>query len=386
MKNFLLIVAMFALSVIQAGAKNDDEVTLVVSADGITKEEATKTALRSAIEQAYGTFVSANTTILNDDLIKDEIVTISNGNIKEFSELSYNNLQDGRSFVTLKVTVSVSKLTQFAQNKGAETEFAGATFEMDVKMKKLNKENELIVLRHMEDKIGSIKNLFDYKIELEEPVTASNVGIRSDSYAIQGNILLFYNTNTDLFNDILYNTIEAIGLDPTNEELMDYENKGFRLEARTAPTSNESFVYLRNRYPNSAVPSFNGRKPLAEVINTIEKLHNKDLPYELYKNEQLFSSTTMWPEWHFFAKAALSFVISDNISSPTSLSVLLSDNPVFSRKLYSYTVTTKRNEFTGKEKKKVKKTTKIGDKVGKVPIIILIPKDDISKYSKFTVK
>ena len=59
------------------------EITLTVSADGKTKEEATQNALRSAIEQAYGTFVSAKTTILNDELVKDEIVTVSNGSIKD---------------------------------------------------------------------------------------------------------------------------------------------------------------------------------------------------------------------------------------------------------------------------------------------------------------
>lgn len=69
-------------------ATNTNEVTLVVSGDGETKDKAINIALRSAIEQAYGTFVSANTTIVNDELTRDEIVTISNGNIKGYKELS----------------------------------------------------------------------------------------------------------------------------------------------------------------------------------------------------------------------------------------------------------------------------------------------------------
>lgn len=55
---------------------SNDEVTLVVFGKAVDSEKATAVALRSAIEQAYGAFVSANTTILNDDLVKDEIVTI----------------------------------------------------------------------------------------------------------------------------------------------------------------------------------------------------------------------------------------------------------------------------------------------------------------------
>lgn len=125
------------------------EITLVVSADGTSKEEATKIALRNAIEQAYGTFVSANTTILNDDLVKDEIVTISNGNIKGYKEVSFNTLPNGKIFITLEATVSISKLINYAQSKGAETEFAGATFGMNMRMKELNKKNEKIALDNL---------------------------------------------------------------------------------------------------------------------------------------------------------------------------------------------------------------------------------------------
>ena len=70
----------------QTREKEKDDVILVVSGDGPNKEEATKNALRSAIEQAYGTFVSANTSIVNDDLVKDEIATVASGNIKSFRE------------------------------------------------------------------------------------------------------------------------------------------------------------------------------------------------------------------------------------------------------------------------------------------------------------
>ena len=53
---------------------NGDTVTLVTSGTGANKEEATNNALRSAIEQAYGTFVSSNTQLVNDEITRDEIV------------------------------------------------------------------------------------------------------------------------------------------------------------------------------------------------------------------------------------------------------------------------------------------------------------------------
>ena len=49
------------------------DVTLIVDGQGITKDQAINSALRSAVEQAYGTFVSSNTEILNDELLSRNI-------------------------------------------------------------------------------------------------------------------------------------------------------------------------------------------------------------------------------------------------------------------------------------------------------------------------
>lgn len=142
---------------------SSDDVTLTVSADGITKEEATKIALRNAIEQTYGAFVSANTTILNDEIIKDEVVTISNGNIKSYNEITSIQLPNGRIAVTLNATVSISQLISYAQSKGATTEFAGAAFTKNIKMMELNKKNEKIVLENL---IKQLRQLAPYTYDM----------------------------------------------------------------------------------------------------------------------------------------------------------------------------------------------------------------------------
>ena len=85
-----LALALFASTLL---AQNTNDVTLTVVGSGKTIEEAKTNALRSAIEQAYGAFVSSNTEILNDEIVKNEIVSISSGNIKEFKILSQSELQ-----------------------------------------------------------------------------------------------------------------------------------------------------------------------------------------------------------------------------------------------------------------------------------------------------
>lgn len=88
--------------------KSQDEAVLTVFGFGETKDEATKIALRSAIEQAFGVFVSSNTQLLNDSLISDEIATISSGNIKHYEYISEQKYENGYS-VSLKATEAVSK-------------------------------------------------------------------------------------------------------------------------------------------------------------------------------------------------------------------------------------------------------------------------------------
>lgn len=154
-----------------------DEVKLVVSGDGLTEEQAIKTALRSAIEQAYGTFVSANTAILNDSLVKDEIVTISTGNIKSYKKIASARLPNGKTTVTLDAVVCISKLTNYAQSKGASTEFAGASFGMNMKIKELNKKNELKALNNLIEQIRlMLPTAFDMKLYVEDPALPEGEG------------------------------------------------------------------------------------------------------------------------------------------------------------------------------------------------------------------
>lgn len=143
------------------------EVTLTVSSDGTSKNEAIKNALRSAIEQTYGVFVSSNTSLLNDELLKDEIVTISSGNIKKYKELISDVLPNGRVYVMLQATVSISKLITYAKSKGATVEFDGASLAMNIQMEKLNTRSQNEVLKNLAIQTKSLLyNGYDYSLNV----------------------------------------------------------------------------------------------------------------------------------------------------------------------------------------------------------------------------
>lgn len=207
------MIALFTMNVFLVSAQSKDEVTLVVSADGATKDDATKVALRSAIEQAYGTFVSANTQILNDELVKDEIVTVSNGNIKEYEELASVVLPNGNQSVTLKATVCISKLVSYAKSKGASTEFAGATFAMNLKMYELNKQNERNVLENLLTQLKDLIPLcYDPALTIAEPEVKEdycNMKFKI-SYRPNENFLILYKLVTSTLFGIQIKDVQSV--------------------------------------------------------------------------------------------------------------------------------------------------------------------------------
>lgn len=176
-KHFFYAVLLTVIPVF-AYSQEIKEVTLVVNGNGVTKEAATQIALRSAIEQAFGVFVSANTSILNDNLVKDEIATVSSGNIQKYTELGVIKLPDGQYAVTIQATVSINKLVKYAQSKGSECEFAGATFGANLKLLQLRYDNAKDALSHLREYtriIGS--HVFDYEISVGEPRTSNGDAI-----------------------------------------------------------------------------------------------------------------------------------------------------------------------------------------------------------------
>ncbi len=155
-----------AASEAQSKANPNEEITLTVTSDGATKDEAIKNALRTAVEQTYGVFVSANTDILNDELIKDEIATVSSGNIKKFTEVAYTK-NDNSHTITLDVTVSKGKLISYVKSKGLECEIDGASMFADLQLRELNEKNEKLAIDNLITDLKSrLIDCFEYSVEI----------------------------------------------------------------------------------------------------------------------------------------------------------------------------------------------------------------------------
>ena len=202
-----------------------DEVTLTVLGSGSSENEAINVALRSAIEQSFGTFVSANTTILNDDLVKDEIVSISKGNIKSYDKLAVSYMPNGNVAVSLKATVSINKLISYAKGKGSRAEFAGQSYAANVKLIKLKVESTKKAIDNMLSQMEIVaEDMFDFELSIEEPSKGmvysgakSNEG--ESVYIIPCTIDVYANVASTNFANIYTNTMKSLNLSEEEKRL-----------------------------------------------------------------------------------------------------------------------------------------------------------------------
>lgn len=197
-----------------------DEVSIVVSSDGFSKDEAVKTALRSAIEQTFGAFVSSNTTVLNDQLINDEIVSLSNGNVKSYEILTENTLPNNRYYVTLRATICMNKLVNYinSNSKSSMVEVNMDAFDKNIRLAEMNRIAEKKVIVNLISQIKSMDNLFDFGLSLEDPKVDGN------SYLISGKVLIKYNQNTQMALQLLRETLEQLKM--SEVEVKQYESMG----------------------------------------------------------------------------------------------------------------------------------------------------------------
>lgn len=196
----------------------DKSVTITTSGSGKTKDEAIQIALRSAIEQAFGAFISTKTEILNDKIIVDQMVAVSNGNIKSFSVLNESKLLDGSWGVTLKAKVSVNKLMSFVESKGISIEIKGGLFALNIKQQLLNEQGEINAICEMVGLLHeSMQISFDYVIKINDP---KSLDTESKNWEIPLEVTATTNKNIDFCANYCIKTLEALTL--SSEEVISY--------------------------------------------------------------------------------------------------------------------------------------------------------------------
>ena len=199
-------------------------VELVTSSNGKSRSEAIKFALRDALEQSFGAFISSNTKIMNDEIVNDEIVSVSSGNILNYDVISESQLLNELYAVSVRSTVSLTSLTTYMQNKGHEVSFSGESFGMKIKLQKLNEQSETKAIDNMIVSLRElIKKSIDFKIEkISDPVLKTNFkgNEGEELYNIILKVSSYPNENYNSFKNFMLETLRSLSM--SNIEIEEY--------------------------------------------------------------------------------------------------------------------------------------------------------------------
>jgi hypothetical protein len=138
---------------------------------------------------------------LNDSIIKDEIVSLSSGNINKFEITGSERLPKGDFMISLKATVSIGKLINFCESKGIKVEFQGSLFSANIRQKKLAEQSEIKAVWDLLFTLSPIiNNSFDYKIKANEPIALNH---DQNQYQVKLFVDCFTNSNIEIvFNSV----------------------------------------------------------------------------------------------------------------------------------------------------------------------------------------
>lgn len=396
MKKIFVLGFLLITLIANADVQSVDDVTLVVNGIADTKEEAIHIALRSAVEQAYGVFVSANTSIINDELVKDEIATVTSGNIKSFTELSSVSLPEGECAVTIQAVVSTQNLAAYAKSKGASCEFAGATFGANLKLIELNRINTKKAFDNLMVQLESMAPyIFDYELEVGNPSRSGE-----DMAAIPITVSIKSNENTVAFTNLLASTLGALSLsDPKAEEVDALGENLYTVYLWMRPTWGATGIWAALEPPQEASPlKFYYPFPIETLNNIIEKNRNnycvKSNMGHTFLLEQEKKRCAAVYIWH----NAFNFHLITLVNAPYGVKLYAGNSGSSSYNIYderwgSFTcvvlpefndVKKIKTKIKGEKKKKVS-FIRVPIELNNIETTIEMPIDEITKVSSFEI-
>lgn len=192
---------LFAIITFQISAQN---VSVISEGTGNTKETATLNALENALMETYGTFISSKTTMKDFKLTSDEIVSVCQGNIVNYREVSY--FPDSSNMVILDVTVSTDNFVSYINNRhGSSVTINASAFCSDYAIKQFNKEKIKKVLTHFVYKLDEIAHdMYNYNITVSAPT------IKGKDVFMDITVNATPNEHLDYFLQELHKTWKAI--------------------------------------------------------------------------------------------------------------------------------------------------------------------------------
>jgi len=180
MKKYILTFLAFIISIFVFSQENS--VIIVGFGDGNTKDKATNAALRHCIEKTFGVFVSTNSLVVNNELVKDEIATLAIGNIISYDVIS--EIQRGENYsVTVAAVVSPDNIVKSFKNKGYLFEINGGVYAQNIQKEKFYKEQEPKIIKDFLQKYIEYPIFDTFEIKIGDPFRSNkNLAFRKEYF------------------------------------------------------------------------------------------------------------------------------------------------------------------------------------------------------------
>ena len=192
-----------------------DNVDIIVIGSGKTIEDAKNNALRSAVEQVTGVYITSQTNILNGKIVNDKITGITNGSIIKYDIINKAFVSD-LYVLTIKATISPQVILNYInQNTTLGEAIDPELYLSNMKQKELDSKAEELAIRNLE-KIweNEIRKCYNYQLKLGEPITSSGAVMKL--VTLEVTITITPNKNLKKLNNFLISNLEKISI-PKNE-------------------------------------------------------------------------------------------------------------------------------------------------------------------------
>lgn len=107
----MVMLSIFAFSISMVYADEPERIEkVIVSGIGIDMDKAKQNAIRNAVEQVIGSYISSDTMVQNSVVLKDEVLSYSGGYVKDMKIISQEKNDDGLYSAKIEANVISTKL------------------------------------------------------------------------------------------------------------------------------------------------------------------------------------------------------------------------------------------------------------------------------------
>lgn len=186
----------------------DGEKKVIADGYGSTPDEALQNALRNAVEQAAGAYVSSITEIENDEIVKDEVLSLSHGFIKTHRKLSESKFDDEYKVVAAAIIVEKQMLERL-EASGLKVDYNAGGLVSKLKEWDRMKQDEY----NMATALFDVHNMKDYGIIWDYNIRTDEPARNGDTYTFTGTVSAKTNPNYTVEFYNLKNILSELALE-----------------------------------------------------------------------------------------------------------------------------------------------------------------------------